>query len=197
MSSTQYCNEFSILKYYDPWVVPHQILPSIAVIIGIEWKMVFLIMYAWESLEVLFLNCLRVSEEETSANSLISDPVQCLVGIIMAFFIMKMSKMEVPLFDKYSKTIPWASLFIIPGVTIIFGEEYVWIYIPLFIISMILLYMFSDMPDIAFALFFVYLVTVSLSVFLLENIFNSFYTGIAAAAVALLLLNICLKIFSK
>jgi hypothetical protein len=176
------CEEFTKLVQYDPWVVPHQLLPAITTLIGIEWNLVLLIMYAWETLEVVFLNCLKISEEELVENALISDPIQALMGILVAKILMNVSGMKSPLTAGVSVFF-WGALFIIPGTPIIFGDDYVWFYLPIFFVALFLLHRFGyTLPPTMMVLFVIYTTLTSSLVFGLKDTFNSFYTGLATGS---------------
>lgn len=179
---TSDCSEFKQLVDYDPWVVPHQLLPAMAVLIGIEWREVVIIMYVWESLEVIFLNCLKVSDGEHTANSLISDPVQCFVGIAWALWIMWITGADV-ITKKYYRAYLWGIFFIIPGVPIIVGDEYVWIYLPLFLIWLFVINKFDGMRFKVLLYMSIQTILLSVFIFALRDYFNSFYTGIITAFV--------------
>ena len=175
------CTEFTTGVFYDPWVVPHQLLPAMAVVLGIDWRMVFLIMYSWETLEVIFLNCLKISEEEHVENALISDPAQCFMGVVTAMILMNVSDMEKPLFTGI-KSLFWASLFILPGIPLIFGGDHVWFYVPCWFFVLFLLHKFGSPLSPTMMVYFVtYSVLVSVLVFLLKDHFNSFYTATLTA----------------
>lgn len=186
------CSEFSSLVNYDPWVVPHQLLPSITTVIGIEWNIIFLIVYVWETLEVVFLNCLKVSEAELPENSLISDPIQALAGVFVAKIMMNVIGMDKPLYSGI-KAFYWGALFILPGIPLIIGGEYVWFYLPSWLVAMFILHKFGSPLSIYLVVsFVVYATLLSLSVFILEKEFNSFYTALLIATLMVFLL-----VFSK
>lgn len=177
---TDDCTEFKKLVDYDPWVVPHQLLPAIATLIGIQWREVIIIMYAWETLEVIFLNCLKISDKEHAANALISDPVQCFVGIILSLWLMRITKSSVVTTNFYRAYL-WGMFFILPGIPIIIGDDYVWIYLPLFLIWLLILYNYDALNYKILIYIGVHSAIISGLIFALRDIFNSFYIGILAA----------------
>lgn len=196
-TGTDDCSEFLALVDYDPWIVPHQVLPAIAVLIGINWKEVVIIMYMWESFEVLLFNCMKVSSREHAANSLLSDPIQCFIGIIVASVMMKFTKTS-PILEvekrNFIEKYVWGCLFIIPGSPIIAGGDYVWIYIPLvlfFIYSFSVLTM-ADKRIINYMI--IYSLIISISVFSLKDTFNSFYVGVLGA-VSTIILTVLINIY--
>ena len=182
------CSEFSTLVNYDPWVVPHQLLPAIATIIGMEWQLILIIVYAWETLEVIFLNCLKVSEPEIIENALISDPVQALMGILVAKILMNVSDMEgTSLFKGLYRTIFWSAVFITPGIPIIFGGDYVWFYLPIWFVALFILHRFGSMlSGELMVMVVIYSSLTSVLVFVLKDQFNSFYTALATGTFSIL-----------
>lgn len=178
------CEEFKVFSSYDSWVVPHQVLPAMAVVIGLNWKDVLLIMYAWETLEVIFLNCIQIAEAEISSNALVSDPTQCVIGIFVGTMLLRTFNNGSTLIPDTLGAVAWSTLFILPGVPIIFGGDYVWGYIPAFAVCMAAIRHYVPNKELALALA-VYVVAVSVSIFATEDSFNSFYIGIIVGLVFL------------
>lgn len=178
------CAEFKSLDAYDSWIVPHQALPCIAIIMGIEWKEVFLIMYAWETLEVIGLNCIGIAEAELTSNALISDPFQCLMGVLVGELFIRAFNNGQVVKESTSHAYLWSILFIIAGVPVIIGGYYVWGYLPLYLI-----FSFVAMSDkrallVATCAYVTVLVTV---VYATKDHFNSFYAGLIVGLITSLM----------
>jgi len=190
------CHGLGLLVAYDPWVIPHQILPSIAVVIGINWMEVFLLVYIWETIEI-FLSCAResISDEvsEDHANALISDPVQGLLGIVIGTLMLRVAgRLDMPLFKTRLKAYLFSAIFIIPGVTLIVGGNIIWLYLVAWLCCLSVLgYFASEEGEFSRELFamLVSLATlVAVSVILLKDDFSSFYVGLCAGGVTVVAL---------
>lgn len=178
------CTEFTSLDLYDSWVVPHQALPFIAIVMGIEWREVFLIMYAWETLEVIGLNCIGIAEAELMSNSLISDPVQCLLGVLIGeIFIRKFNGGQVVMSDTTGAYL-WSILFVLPGVPVIIGGYYVWGYLPLFFACAA--FSMYDKKKLLIATH-MYVTLLAVVVYATRNKFNSFYGGLIVGIFTLII----------
>jgi hypothetical protein len=190
------CHGLGLLVSYDPWVIPHQILPSIAVVIGINWMEVFLLVYIWETLELL-MSCASesISEEvsEDHANALISDPVQGLLGIVIGTLMLRVvGRIDMPLFKTRVKAYLFSAAFIIPGVTLVVGGNVIWLYLVVWLCCLSALGYFvsqeEEFPRELFALLVSYATLVAVSVILLKDDFNSFYVGLCAGGVTVVTL---------
>jgi hypothetical protein len=194
MVTVMSCHDFGAFVNYDPWVVPHQLLPSIALVIGLKWWEIVIAMYGWETLEQI-MGCMSVRFEsgiaESSSNSLISDPLQCFIGIVVAMVLMNVTDTTEPLVLKRLHAFLWSALFITPAIAIIINGVYVWGYIPTWILALVVLVKVNG--DVKTSLFFylvLYCSLVSISVFLLKDTFNSFYAAAAGAAFVIALVII-------
>lgn len=173
------CLEYRDIDYYDRWVVPHQLLPFTAVLFGVDFRTVLLITYFWESLEVILFNCLGVSEEEKSSNALISDPVEAVLGIIIAELLIKINDEQLPVVKNRYRSYMAGIIAILPS-TLIISNKSIWGY-PILLLSVIFIinYYLND-NNIGFWLLYTILYVISFSyvIFALENVFNSFYTSL-------------------
>jgi hypothetical protein len=192
------CVEFVDLTTYDPWVVPHQVLPAIATIMGMDWRDVFLVMYTWETIEVVLFNCFGVPGKELAANSLIADPVQCLMGVIVGKTILATMNNYKPLIteDYAIYRYMWSALFAIPSITLILDKHYAWSYIPVFLACMWLVRgRFYETRRLLPTYIILYVISTTTAVFSLEGVFNSFYAAISAAVVTIIIpivfINVC------
>ena len=182
--SADTCTEFTNIHNYDPWVVPHQVLPAMAVIIGLDWKYILIIMYVWETLEVIFLNCLQISDSEKTSNALISDPIQCCVGILVGLMILKKFNGGAVLISDTTESIIWSSLFILPGIPLIIGGDYIWGYIPSFVICALILRHRVSTRKLTIAII-TYALFISIVVFSVAGKFNDFYLALISGFVSL------------
>lgn len=188
---TSDCSEFSSMVDYDPWVVPHQLLPAAAVLTGINWREVIIIMYMWETLEVIFLNCLQIATQEHTPNALISDPFQCFAGIFVTIILFNVTGSG-PLIPARVGAYFWSSLFILPGIPLIVGGNYVWIYIPLWFGLLFILNHHYKMNRGMFLYFILYSLFVSVPILALKDYFNSFYMGLLSA-LTIVVLSVVIK----
>lgn len=176
------CTEFTSLVFYDPWVVPHQLLPAIAIVLGIEWKMVLVLVYAWETVEFTFLKCLDLATPESGQDSLISDPIQGLIGILVGFMLLNVTNNGKPLFSSQYRAFFWAALFAAPSLILIADDDYVWFYVPMWFVATFLLHKVGTTLSPPLMVYLVmYATLVSVMVFSLKEEFNSFYTALSAA----------------
>lgn len=182
------CSELTTIGvFYDPWVAPHQLLPMIAVLIGMEWKDVVIIIYLWETIEVVYLTCLEISEREGCVNALLSDPIQGMVGILTAQVLMNVVGMTKPIQSNRNTALLWSALFILPGIPLIIGGEFVWVYIPIWVFCLVFMATITEkVTQELMTGILGHSVLVSVGVFGLKDYFNSFYIGIAAASLTIL-----------
>ena len=177
------CKEFTILDTYDSWVVPHQALPFIATIIGIEWKEVFLIMYVWETIEVVFLNCIGIAETENISDALISDPVQGLFGVMVGELFIKTFNGGEVLKSTTQGAYLWSILFILVSIPVVIGGGFVWGYLPIFICFSTLV--MSKKPKLLIATY-VYVTLLNVVVYATKGVFNSFYGALLVGGFTLM-----------
>ena len=176
------CTEFSTLVFYDPWVVSHQLLPAIAIILGVEWRNVLIILYAWETIEFIFLKCLDLATPESGQDSLISDPIQGLTGILVGFILLNVTRRGDPLFSNQYKALFWSALFAAPSLILIADDDYVWFYVPTWFVATFILHkMGAELSPPLMVYLVMYATLVSVMVFSLKEEFNSFYTALSAA----------------
>jgi hypothetical protein len=183
-----WCTDVTHFVHYDPWVVPHQLLPSIAVVIGIDAVEVVALVYLWETIEMI-IGCLsdrfHEANSETLSNALISDPFQAFMGIIVAKLIVHVTGMESPLVKSRPLAYLYSAFFILPGTAHIAGGSAVWLYMPMwFLCFFFLVYVTDYTVTVTFAVWYcLYVVTVIVGVFVLEETLNSFYAGLVAAGI--------------
>jgi hypothetical protein len=189
--SSHSCVDFSEFRTYDPWIVSHQLLPSIAVVIGIDWREVIILMYVWETIEAI-MSCVddvfRDAIAETSSSSLISDPLQGFLGILVAKVLMNVYNMDKPIFNDWVAYI-WTMLFILPiiPITIDPNRDIVWMFIPSWMFCLFLLIYIPNRVTCKMGIWLaLYALSVTISVFALKGTFNSFYTASSAAIVIIL-----------
>lgn len=84
-----HCELFTDTRAFDRWVIPHQLLPMSLVVYGLDFRVVIILIYLWETLEVFFMSCLQLFEEEDITNAIISDPLHGFVGVLIGLFIIK------------------------------------------------------------------------------------------------------------
>lgn len=173
------CAEFKSLVAPDTWVVPHQLLPFAATVMGITWKEVFLLMYGWESLEVVLFNCIELYEGEVAANALISDPVQALVGVLVGYSFLYVFNDGKGVRETPVESYLWTILFILPSTPLFIDKDYVMLYIPLFIGCSIVA-MQRNPPILIATCLYVTLMAVLVSE--TKDVFNSFYMAIIIGA---------------
>lgn len=174
------CEEFRNVVEYDKWAAPHQLLPFSATLMGINPREVVIFMYLWETLEVLMFNCLGWAEIEECPNSLVSDPFQAFVGIIVGVGINR--AMATP-FDQFTTIQSYmASAFCILPSFVFLIPDYEWTYIaalPFAIAIVAIVASGKRAMTFPWSIFsFIYIATVSVCIFTLHDTFNSFYTAI-------------------
>lgn len=175
------CELITNTTAFDRWVVPHQILPMVLVVYGIEHKIVLLLVYLWETLEVLFMSCLQLFEEEDITNSIISDPLQGFIGIIMGLLILKR-------YDKINNnvnlninTLIDFALFCSVGVTLFdffYDRNLHWLYIPVLCIVTIVVLKLNNKKWYDGVPIYVLCISLTSITFILQDIVSSFYVGV-------------------
>lgn len=83
------CEELFKTGFYDYWVVSHTILPFALTTLGfVEPLLVMVLVYLWESVELLIRDCTSVdsawSHPESRINSQVVDPACGFLGIVVA-----------------------------------------------------------------------------------------------------------------
>lgn len=170
------CAELKEFVDYDPWVIAHQLLPFIAAVNGIPYLEIFLLMYAWETFETILFNCVGVSEEETMENALISDPFQCLFGVMVAcaYLGFQESIIKNDKFKSYCLTV----IYILPSIFLSIDNKFAWLYMVFFILIMCGTVYFIGNEKKWFFKSAIYVITFGVLVITLETEFNSFYVGL-------------------
>lgn len=86
------CKFLTEWDYSDRWAVPHQLLPFTLTLYGFKWEHVLLFVYIWETFEVTLMYCFEWIEKETIQDSIINDPIQGLIGILVASMFLRVDK---------------------------------------------------------------------------------------------------------
>jgi hypothetical protein len=174
------CAELKYMVDYDPWVIAHQLVPFIAIMNGISYLEVIVLVYAWETFETILFNCAGVSEVESATNALISDPFQCFFGLVVAWSFIRDTG---PLVTG-SRLVSYGmtAIYVIPGVFT--AINLVWVMMGTFILVMCCMLYFLGDEKKWFVMTLVYVVVLSVLVITLEDHFNSFYTGLIVAVAA-------------
>lgn len=189
------CKLVTDATLYDRWVVPHQLLPAMAVVLGINWIEVVAIMYAWETLEAS-VGCsndvFATLNDENIYDSLISDPFQCFMGVLVARVLLNVCDMDESVVSGGRwVAYPWTVLFILPAVPFIVSDGLEWLYVPIwFFMWVFTISVNKSVPQNLGVWVSIYAVTLAVSVFLLEDLFNSFYVGLLVGVVNLMTLLI-------
>jgi hypothetical protein len=179
------CDLFSKIDLYDRWVVPHQLLPFVMTMYGIDPRIVIILVYVWETIEVFLMTCLDLfGDEESVENVVISDPVQGFIGVITALILLNINghstiaESTVNMFK--IKFIMEFALLALPGLTLLdqlYDINMHWLYPLVSCITIFITYRLNNKSYKHGFILYVNVVFMSVLTFALDT-FNSFYTGI-------------------
>ena len=178
------CDLLSKFDYYDRWVVPHQLLPFVLTLYGVDYRLVMLMVYIWETFEVFLTFCLQLFEVENVTDTIISDPVQGFLGIGAAVILLKFNGHDTILDKSFDIFNPWHILYFIilvsPSLTLItqlYEIHLHWLY-PFVLCGMVVLvYKLNNKSYKNGIIIYFNIISLSTLVFAIES-FNSFYIGL-------------------
>ena len=75
----------------DYWTLSHQFVPFFAVIYGLDYRWAIIFIYLYETIENGTW-CVQKLYQEDFANSIVADPIQGIIGVLVALSYMKLVK---------------------------------------------------------------------------------------------------------
>lgn len=189
-------------QYIDHWVVSHNILPFVATVYGWDFRWVIIAVYLAETVENLVW-CLEGRFKEDPANSLISDPIMGMAGVLVGYafrytygvirdqndYIRNAREAFVTLFD--------VALLVAPsGVLYSSNDRLYWLYLVLFPISFSIVSR-HDRNWKRLVTAFIYVLTMCLVILGHPNDINSFYSGLMVSIIATVVFFLLYQFRSK
>lgn len=178
------CELFTNSTIYDRWVVPHQLLPFLLTMYGVEYRTVLLLIYVWETFEVFAMHCLELFAIEDITDTLISDPVQGLLGVMAACLLLRNDNintiLNIPFDIRNIYHIFEFMLLSSPSLLLldqVYDVNLHWFYPALLTGVIIMLCKLNDKSWHDYNIVFLNINTLSLLVFAFSS-FNSFYIGL-------------------
>lgn len=178
------CDLFSKVDLYDRWVVPHQILPFVLTMFGVDYRLVLLLVYVWETIEVFLMHCLQLFEVEDVTDTIISDPIQGFLGVCAAMVLLKINGHSTILnepFDVFNfKHLIHFILLASPGLTMlnqVYDINLHWLYPVALCAVVILVYRLNKKSYKHGLMMYINIISLSVLTFSIKT-FNSFYLGV-------------------